>query len=345
MWLARHLRANPGAHWKEVKEASRGQIQETYTWLFKTRHKEAQDTRIRNIMEMEAFLEIHRAWARLGYPFGSLVPSYASSIGSSADRPNALAELVGILLNDGVRHPSVLINRLHFGEGTPYETVLNHGDTASKRLLPPELCQVARGALLDIVDNGTAVRGRRAFPAPGGGFLPLGGNKGTGDQRFETFGPGGQVLESRVVNRTATFVFFLGDRFFGTLTAHVHGEEAAGYGFTSSLPVALLKLMVPSLSPLVLDVRDPGAPRGTAPEEDGPRALLVPGGYSAPRGMPAGIPGQAVPTRPAGADRGGSAPGIRTPELPPPPKVEANPGSGRMAPVLPESPRESSQAP
>ena len=52
-------------------------------------------------------------------------------------------------------------------------------------------------------------------------------------------------------NRTATFAFFLGDRFFGTLTAHVHGEEADKYGFTSSLPVAILKVMAPDLMPLL----------------------------------------------------------------------------------------------
>lgn len=323
MWLARHLRSHPKAVWSQVKEAGRGHILETYNWLFKTRHRQAQDSRIRSMMEMEAFLEIHRAWARLGYPFGSLVPSYATSIGSSADRPNSLAELVGILLNDGMKYPSVLINRLHFGENTPFETVFTQGDTASKRLLAPEVCRVAREALLDIVDHGTAVRGRRAFAAPGGGWLPLGGKTGTGDQRFETFGKGGQVLESRVVNRTATFVFFLGDRFFGTLTAHVHGEQAAGYGFTSSLPVALLRLLIPSLSPLVLGTRDPGAPRGTTLAEEEPPSLPLPGGYATPRGLPAGIP-QAVPAR-RGAARASAAPSPprrAPPALPPPPAAQ-----------------------
>lgn len=340
MWLAGFLRAHPQAHWSQVKEAGRQQIQETYTWLFKTRHKQAQDTRIRSMMEMEAFLEIHRAWARLGYPFGSLVPSYASSIGSSADRPNALAELVGILLNDGVRHPPVMINRLHFAENTPFETVLTHADTVSRRLLAPEICKVAREALLDIVENGTAVRGRRAFPVAGGGWLPLGGKTGTGDQRFETFGPGGQVLESRVVNRTATFVFYLGDRFFGTITAHVHGEQAADYGFTSSLPVALLKLMGPDLMPLLMNVRDPGAPTGTllAEKDGGRRSLSVPGGFVAPRGIP-GLPGQSVPV---GNPSAGTA---RTPsrqgglEMPPPaPSIRPpNQGAGDTS-LLPLAP-------
>jgi membrane peptidoglycan carboxypeptidase len=285
LWLVGFLRTHPGADWSKVKDASRSQIQETYQWLFKTRHKQAQDLRIRGIMEVEAFLEIHRAWQRLGYPFGSLVPSYATSIGSSADRPNALAELVGIILNDGVRHPSVMIDRMRFAEGTPYETVFARADTASKRLLDPEICRALRAALLDIVEKGTAVRGYKAFPLKDGGYIPLGGKTGTGDQRFEVFGKGGQLLESRTVNRTATFVFFLGDRFFGTLTAHVHGEDAKNYGFTSALSVALLKLMGPSLMPMLQAREQQGHPGDlpiAAEEAEGkgpalPVPLLAPG--------------------------------------------------------------------
>ena len=40
------------------------------------------------------------------------------------------------------------------------------------------------------------------------------------------FGHGGGLISSRVVDRTATFVFFLGDRFFGTVTAYVPGPDA-----------------------------------------------------------------------------------------------------------------------
>jgi hypothetical protein len=220
--------------------------------------------------------------------------------------------------------------------------VLHRADTTSQRLLPPEVCRVAREALLDIVENGSAVRGRNAFPAPapapGGGFLQLGGKTGTGDQRFETFGKGGQVLESRVVNRTATFVFFLGDRFFGTLTAHVHGEEAAKYGFTSSLPVALLRLMQPSLMPLISNQPEQGMPRGTvvADRESAPRALPVPAGFEAPLGFP----GQAVPApAKASASGRGAATAPRRAEpaipLPVPKKGTAGAGEGKVVPAGP----------
>ncbi len=54
------------------------------------------------MLEIEAFLDIHQRWQKVGYPFDHLVPSLATAIGSSGDRPAALAELIGTILNDGV---------------------------------------------------------------------------------------------------------------------------------------------------------------------------------------------------------------------------------------------------
>jgi hypothetical protein len=54
-----------------------------------------------------------------------------------------------------------------------------------------------------------------------------------------------------VVDRTATFVFFLGDRFFGTVTAYVPGPRAAAFEFTSAMSVQLLKALKPQLDPLL----------------------------------------------------------------------------------------------
>ncbi|MGZ9067558.1 MAG: glycosyl transferase family 51, partial [Burkholderiales bacterium] len=103
LWLVGYLRQNPEATLREVNDASRSERQAVYQWLFKSRAKAAQDSRIRTLLEMEAFTEIHKQWKRVGYPFGSLVPSYATAIGVSGDRPAALAELMGIIVNDGVR--------------------------------------------------------------------------------------------------------------------------------------------------------------------------------------------------------------------------------------------------
>lgn len=253
IWTVAYLKRHPKATWSDVKESSNREVQAVYQWLFRTKRKHAQDLRIRGILEVEAFLEIHKAWQRTGYSFGSLVPSYATSIGSSADRPNSLAELVGILLNEGVHYPSILISKLHFAENTPYETLVRRQESEGERKLPAEVARVALESLQRVVQQGTAIRAAKAFPLPDGTFLALGGKTGTGDQRYETYGRGGQVLESRVVNRTATFVFFLGERFFGTVTAHVQGEKAAEYSFTSSLPVEIIRQLSPALTPLLAE--------------------------------------------------------------------------------------------
>jgi hypothetical protein len=59
------------------------------------------------------------------------------------------------------------------------------------------------------------------------------------------------LISQRVVDRTGTFVFFLGDRFFGTITAYVPGTIAGTYHFTSALAVQLLKAVEPQLDPLL----------------------------------------------------------------------------------------------
>ncbi len=251
LWLVAYLRLHPKALRSEIIRASENERQEVYQWLFKTHKKNAQDIRIRSLLEVEAFLKIHRAWKRLGYPFDSLVPSYATAIGSSGDRPSSLAELVGIILHDGVRHPVIRVDELQFASATPYEILLHPKRSSGERILSADIAAVVRRALIDVAEIGSARRIRGAFLRSDGTPVVVGGKTGTGDNRLETYGRRGQRLESRVVNRAAVFVFFLGDRFFGTITAYVPGREAAGYGFTSSLPVQVLKIMVPALKPMI----------------------------------------------------------------------------------------------
>lgn len=253
LWLVAYLQDSRKPQRRDMLKDSSDPRQESYKWLFSSRSKRAQDTRIGIVLEEEAFGRIHKEWARLGYPFGGLIASYATSIGSSADRPGALAELMGIILNDGVRLPTLRVSRLHFAEGTPYETAFAPARLldGAEQVMAPEVARTVRAHLRDIVDNGTARRVKGAFVGADGVELAVGGKTGTGDHRFERYGPGGVVLESRVVNRTATFVFYVGDRFFGVITAHVHGPEAAEYRFTSALPAQLLKILTPSLSPLL----------------------------------------------------------------------------------------------
>ncbi|GGC59326.1 transglycosylase domain-containing protein [Undibacterium terreum] len=251
LWLIGYLRNHPEATQAQVMEASAKERQEVYSWLFSTHRKHAQDKRILDLLEQEGFLEIHQQWKRLGYPFESLVPSYATALGASADRPAALAELMGILVNNGARKPNMRIKSLHFASATPYDTLLQFAPGKEEQVLAPEVAQAVLATIRLVVEDGTARRVKQAFVRPDGSFVPVGGKTGTGDNRFDTFGAHGQLIESRVVNRSATFVFNIDQRFFGTIIAYVPGSQAADYDFTSALPVQLLKILAPTLMPLV----------------------------------------------------------------------------------------------
>lgn len=249
LWLLGYLLNHPEATFSEVVKASQFERQEVYSWLFKSRHQRARDSRIRTMLEVEAFLEIHQRWQAVGYPFDHLVPSLATAIGSSGDRPAALSELMGIILNDGVRPRVLRIDSLHFAADTPYETRVVNDPAPGKQVIPVEVARALRGALSQVVDAGTAKRVAGSFKLADGTPLAMGGKTGTGDNRIEAIGAGGRVISSKSINRTATFVFYLGEQHFGTLTAYVPGQSAEHFTFTSALPVQVLKGMAPILLP------------------------------------------------------------------------------------------------
>ena len=119
------------------------------------------------------------------------------------------------------------ISSLHFAKGTPYETVVTKAKpTSNEQVLSPEVARVVADAIRGVVSDGTAKRARMAFVKSDGTVLPVGGKTGTGDQRFDVYGGGGRLIESRYVNRSATFVFNIGERFYGSMTAYVHGPES-----------------------------------------------------------------------------------------------------------------------
>lgn len=251
LWVVQYLQTHPGAPRRNLVVASIGERQEVYQWLFKSRRKGAADTRIRIMAEEAAFHKVHASWQRQGYPFASLVPSLATAIGSSADRPAALAELVGIILNDGVRLPTLRVERIHLAEGTPFETHLSPSAEGPVRVLPPEAAAALKRALMDVVANGTAKRLAGAYRDGHGEPLPVGGKTGTGDELADRYGPGTAAGKEKEVSRSAAFAFFLGERFFGVVTAHVPGVNAKHYRFTSALPTQVLKSLEPALSPLL----------------------------------------------------------------------------------------------
>jgi membrane peptidoglycan carboxypeptidase len=129
--------------------------------------------------------------------------------------------------------------------------LIRRKELSGQRVLSAAIATVVRRVLIDVAERGSAQRIRRAFLRSDGTGIVVGGKTGTGDNRHDTYGRKGQLIESRVVNRVAVFVFFIGDRFFGTVTAYVPGREAADYGFTSSLPVQILKIMAPALKPMI----------------------------------------------------------------------------------------------
>lgn len=251
LWLVRYMRAHPDAGLRDIVADSVAERREASRWLFASRFRHAQQVRIDIVVEVAAFERIAAEWRRLGYPFEQLVPSLATSIGSSADRPAALAELMGIVVNDGVRRPTVRVDSLLFAAETPYETRLERRTEAGEQVLLPEVAQTARRALLRVVDSGTARRVKDVYRDTDGKPIRVGGKTGTGDHRFQTIGADGEVKNSRVMNRAATFAFYLGDRFYGVVTAFVPGAKAANYDFTSALPVQILKELQPVLQPLI----------------------------------------------------------------------------------------------
>ncbi|CDG84946.1 transglycosylase domain-containing protein [Janthinobacterium agaricidamnosum] len=266
LWMVAYLRTHEGSTLTQMVAASEKERQEVYKWLFNTHRKHAQDRRIAGLLEVEAFLEIHRQWKKMGYPFDSLVPSYATTLGASADRPAALAELMGIIINGGVRKPGQRIDSLHFAPGTPYDTTVKRSDKVlGEQVLAPEVARAVASAIREVVSDGTAKRVKNAFVQADGSVIPVGGKTGTGDQRFDVYGAGGRLIESRYVNRSATFVFNIGERFFGSMTAYVRGPESKNYDFTSALPVQLLVVLAPSLMPLI----EPPASADTALQQCG----------------------------------------------------------------------------
>jgi membrane peptidoglycan carboxypeptidase len=285
LWLVEYLERHPEAALSEVMNASAQQRQDAYRWLFRTANKRAQQRAIQTLVEADAFGPIHDRWRRQGYPFQSLVPSYATAIGSSGDNPAALSELLGIVLNDGIRARATRIERLAFGEETPYETHLTHApQTRREQVLSSEVASVLRHELIGVVEHGTGRRLAGGVTLRDGRTLAIGGKTGTGDNRFETAGPQGRT--SRVVNRTAAFAFTIGDRFFGTIIAFVPGRDAATYDFTSALPVQIFKNLLPILQPLLEGEGDHGTPsatlgahggfrEGRAPRTEAPRSVAA----------------------------------------------------------------------
>jgi membrane peptidoglycan carboxypeptidase len=253
LWLIGYLEQHPNASLAQAISQSGPERQEVYRWLFRAKERRGQDLRIGILLEEDAFHEIWKAWKRLGYPFDSLVPSYATSIGVSGDTPKALAELAGVIVNGGNRYPVETIRQLTFASGTPMDTTLAFHPAAGESVLSPAVVRFVHDEMLGVVKNGTGRRAFRAFVLPNGEAVPVAGKTGTGDNRFKVFATHNAMVAERPVNRTAAFVFIIGDRLFGTVMAFVPSQNASSYKFTSALAVQILKDLAPTLQPLISD--------------------------------------------------------------------------------------------
>lgn len=251
LWLAAYLEQHPSASRRDMLAASATTRQDVYGWLFKSHSAFKQDVRIRILVEQDAFRKIWEDWHAQGYPFAHLVPSLATAIGSSGDRPDALADLMGILVNNGVRQPTIDIRHLSFASATPYQTELVPASGEAVRVLAPDVASTVKRALMTVMVEGTGKHFQNSYMTPQGQLLTVGGKTGTGDNRFDVFAGANRLIESRVVDRTSTFVFFLGDRHFGTITAYVPGKKAAQFQFTSALAVQILERLTPAIEPLL----------------------------------------------------------------------------------------------
>ena len=268
LWTLNFLQSNPDVTRSEILEESKGTIDTVYRWLLYSRRKSTADARIREELERQAFALLHEDWKDQGYAFGSLVPSLATAIGTSADRPSSLADLMGLIVNGGVRYPARVFDRIRLAEQTPYMTVMKAGKHRGERVLHPETAQVLREVLTGVVANGTARRAFGAVTDAAGSPLIIGGKTGTGDHLRKTVDKHGNVTKTTPVSRSATFTFFIGPRHYGVLTAYVLGETSGDYEFTSSLATQIFKHLGPIIQPIVTGEKTPSSPERTIVEAD-----------------------------------------------------------------------------
>ena len=232
---------------EQALKTAQDNVDDYYVWLMDKISQGKQNKFIRIELERDAFDSIHKQWTAMGYPFDHLTPSLATALGASGDRPSALANMMGILVNDGLALPNQRIQAFRIAEGTPYEVHMSQTKfDPAKKVLDPEVAQVARMAAEVVVERGTARRASKLFDDD----VVIGGKTGTGDHRDEKLDRWGRVISSKGIRRSGTFTFFYDDRFFGVMTVYVD-ENVDSYNFTSALAVKTFKTIGPTLKKLM----------------------------------------------------------------------------------------------
>ncbi len=243
LWLVAYMQDNILT--RELRKKAIPIINESYNWILKPNKERARKRGISQLLEIDAFHHIHKKWRNVGYSFPKLVPSYATAIGSSGDKPISLARLVGIIINNGNMCKERKFEYIHFGKNTPYESLLKFNG-GCKNVIDQRVADVVKNAMLGVVNNGTARKIKSAYKE-----FSVGGKTGTGDNKYKIYNKKWKLKGKSVKNRTGTFVFFINSKWFGVLTTYVNGENASKYKFTSSLPMKILSMLKPELAPLL----------------------------------------------------------------------------------------------
>ncbi|MAI60885.1 MAG: hypothetical protein CBB87_00160 [Micavibrio sp. TMED27] len=267
IWIAEQAVKNPGTRPKIIPE---NVLAADYNWLTYydadseksvSRALDRQNRRIQQVVEMRAFEIIHKSWERQGFPFNKMVSSLASVLGSSADRPKATAELLGIMQNNGQKLQTRAFNKIHLAKDTPYEQIFEAVASQPEQVVSPEIAQIAFEAAQGVVEHGTAMNAKDSVSLSDKRKLTIAGKTGTHDGEARRRNPVTGKLETVKDDRFGVFTFAIGDYHFGTITIAVLDQKAEDHKFTSSFNVQLFKKLAPMLRP-VLD-----SAYGISPEE------------------------------------------------------------------------------
>ena len=158
-----YLQTHPNASRSEMMAASTEQRQEVYAWLLKSKRKGAADTRIRIILEEDAFERVAR-----GLGPGRLSLRQPGAV--LRDRDRQLRRPAGGAGRTGRHHPQrrrAPADGAHrVGSISPKAPLTRRfcpSRRGGERLFPTEVAAALRRALTDVVANGTAKRVAGAF--------------------------------------------------------------------------------------------------------------------------------------------------------------------------------------
>lgn len=260
LWTALYLDVYPNASWSDILFDSRHMRMASYDWLRSKSGTQRQERDILTMLERDAFRDhIYPYWKRQGFPFDTMTPTLASALGSSGDRPSALADLMGAIHNDGMLLPTKRIESITIGRSTPFETRLSPSFHGGRRAMRPEVAETALHAVHEVVSSGTARRLKGSIYKSNGEEVLIAAKTGTGDNRLDVHNAQGALIRSDAKNRTATLIFGIGENFYGTITAYVSSQNSNvdHFQFTSSLVVQGLKSLLKDLEFDILNREEP----------------------------------------------------------------------------------------